>query len=164
MIALYVLLTAVTAVFSYLHGRDHVSKGYLVAGEALVGGLAGLLLAGWFGLLGVLISPLYWFLFRTSSQATAELDFMSRVSDDIKAVVMAYILPISVCNALILIGAIYTQAWFCLLLVPLCVGSVALVYFTARAFRNDDGEKASDNRWPVEVANGSVLAVLVGAL
>jgi len=152
------------ALVSYLHGKDALGKGWLVVGLAILGAGLGYYLTGLLGLLGSLISPLYWFTFRTSTQARAELDYMGRQKDNIKQVIKAYILPVSLCVALVAGGVIYSQEWIYLALIPFMVASVSLVYVAAITFRNDDGETARSNRQWVEIANGLCGGVNVASV
>lgn len=145
------VLIVFTMAFSYLHGADKVGKGWLIAAEALLGAGVGLLLAGWFGLLGALISPVFWFLFRTSSEARAALDYMARHPwGKLVKIWQAYLLPIGFCSTVISVAAGFCGQPFYLLFIPLCWAPVPLVLWLAKRYRIDAGETDRENRWPME--------------
>lgn len=155
------IIIPITMAFSYAHGRGDdldgkpekrwfETKGLFIAGETLAAAAIGFACIGWLGMFAAIVSPLYWFLFRTGKQARAELDYMGRVRDKIIKIIQQYYLPIGVCCALIVLFSVISGMLWYSLLSLLCIASVAAVYFTAKEFRNDAGEKAGDNRWPVE--------------
>lgn len=160
------ILVPLTMAASYMHGRGdgpdlvkqwYETKGVYVAALALLGALLGFLSIGYWGLLGSLISPLYWFGFRSSRQAVAELDYMSRVGSSLKNIAAQYALPVVAC----VIPMLFAKMW---ITAALTVLSVAAVVVTAKLFRNDDGESARDNRFPVELANGLVGGLATAGL
>jgi len=173
----FMAVVSATIFFSYWHGRGdgpdlkkqwYETKGVLIAGEAIVGALAGfLMLFNPIGLLGSIISPYYWFLWRTSKQARAELDYMGRVRNKIIKVLQGYYLPTGVNCLLILVGSVLIGVqvgdWRYPLLVIPCLASVAAPYITAKNFRNDPGETARYNRARVEIANGFTGGVNVAS-
>lgn len=164
------VITAVTSFFSYWHGRGdgpdlikewYETKGLLIAGEALVGAIAGYILTDYnlIGLAGCLISPYYWFLWRTSREARAALDYMGRLTrGKLIKVLQAYYLPAGVNAALMLCASSYiayaTGDWSNFLFIPFDLATVAVPYFLAKRYRNDPGESARENRMMVEIGNG----------
>lgn len=165
----FVTVVVATMFFSYWHGRGdgpdlkkawYETKGVLIAGEALVGALAGFAMTfNPLGLLGALISPYYWFLWRTSKQARAELDYMGRLAwGKLIKVLQGYYLPVGInCAVIAALGTyigIVTGAWLNMALIIPCIGSVAAPYYLAKRYRNDPGESARENRAMVEIGNG----------
>jgi hypothetical protein len=152
---------------SYMHGRGdgpdlkkqwYESKGIYIAILAILGALLGFLNIGLLGLLGSLISPIYWFGFRSSRQAKAELDYMSRNGkSSLKRIAMQYLAPVGACVLPMLVAK--------MLVIPaLAVGSVAIILAASKLFRNDDGEKSRTNRAVTEIANGLVGGINIAGL
>ena len=148
-------LIPATALCSYLHGADKVTKGLLIAGLALVG-MAVLYPLGWYAIAGGLLSPLYWFTFRTSKQAIAELNYMDRRKEgSAMRIFLAYVIPVLL--SLIIAGGLagYTGAWKAYL--GLCFASVVswgLIPLIASLWRQDTGESRRNNRAAVEIMAG----------
>jgi hypothetical protein len=143
------LLIPVTMFFSYMHGRGdgpdlvkqwYESKGYYVAAMAVLGAALGYLNIGWWGLTGALVSPIYWFGFRSSRQAHAELSYMYRVKDyDLLNIAKQYLLPVGVCIVPILVS----QQWVLAGLLPVLVG---VTVFIAALTRLDENHARKDER------------------
>lgn len=158
-------LIPATMAVSYLHGGDYVTKGLLVAGLALVA-MAVLYPLGWYAIAGGLLSPFYWFLFRTSKQAVAELDYMDRRPEGSAArVFLAYALPIGI--SLAICGGIagYQGAWRDMIVIGIAsMLSWGLVPLIASLWRQDEGESRRENRAAVEIAAGLCGGVHLAAI
>lgn len=76
-----VFFALITAIASALHGGNHASKGFIMAGH-----IAWSTLASPFA---VIAAPLFWLCFRRGDQARAELDYMSGAGN-LSAVRRAY--------------------------------------------------------------------------
>lgn len=148
------ILIPVTMFCSYMHGRGdgpdlkkqwYETKGVYIGFLAMVGAMVGLGLYGVWGLLACLVSPIYWFGFRSSRQAVPELNYMTRRPDAaIIDIIKGYAIPSLVCVAAMIVAGKLAMAFISIL-------SVLLVAGIAYLFRQDDGESARKNRAAVEV-------------
>lgn len=169
-LAAFITAMLATSAASFLHGRNFVSKGILIAGLAIIhGGLAWWLSLHWLGAVaGAAVSAAFWFAFRTGRQAAPELDYMYGVEGaKLAGIERAYYFPIIGVSVLLTALAYYGgNPWF-YGFIPLCWLSLLPLLWAAENYRQDPGENEGDNRKMVEIVtpwaiNSASLLVAVG--
>lgn len=179
----FLIIITSTVAASYAHGRGddldgsaekawYETKGLFVAIHASLISSSGFYLYGNYGAALGILSFVYWFLFRTGKQAKAELDYMARNErGSYLRVIKSYLMPISICTAVSAALFAFSGDYIMMLASLACIISIAPFAFILPVFRIDAGERASDNRYPVELANGlcggvniSILFISLGGL
>jgi hypothetical protein len=171
-----ILITAFTAVFSYAHGYGdaldgepdqawYESKGVLIALDVLLLCGLGVAVAGWPGLLAAVLSPYYWFLWRSGDEAHRTLSYQDRAPwGKFVKVWQFYGWHVAAVGAVLCLLAVVAKVmWLPLLMLP-CAAGLGLVFWAVQTYRQDPGESRRRNRSRVELATGTAAGMCRAAL
>lgn len=158
-------LIPATVAASYVHGGDHTSKGVLMAIMAALALVSLYPSIGPWAFAAMLLSPFYWFLFRTGKQAGAELDYMYRTDNgSLGRIALSYALPFGITTIIVCGFAGFKGEWHNMLWLIPCLLSIGPVLWAAKKYRQDKGESERKNRSYVELANGLLGGVHLTAI
>lgn len=141
---------------SILHGGDYAGKAILLVALAIIYAVLGYGLAQWLGAVaGIAATMLFWFTYRTGTQAKAELDKQFHV-DSAENILLAYILPVLVSSIIIGVSS-YFAGWVWVFLIIPCLLTPLAPYFMARKYVRGNGKSDRSNRLRVELVTPGAI-------